>query len=126
MATTTFKSYRDLEVWQKSMLLAKRIYQITQRFSTEERFGLTNQLRRASVSVPSNLAEGHARFGAGEFARFISIAMGSVAEIETQLLLSADLGYVESEASVQLLEELETIGKMLRGLAKAITRRRNA
>ena len=90
--STTFKSYRDLEVWQRSMQLAKRIYQVTQKFPTDERFGLTNQLRRASVSVPSNLAEGHARFGAGEFSRFISIAMGSVAEIETQVLLSTELG----------------------------------
>jgi four helix bundle protein len=121
----TFKSYRDLEVWQRSMTLAKRIYQITRNFPSDERFGLTNQLRRASVSVPSNLAEGQAPFGPGEFARFISIAMGSVAEIETQLLLSADLGYVGSEASSQLLAELETTGKMLRGLAKSIARRRN-
>lgn len=123
--STTFKSYRDLEVWQRSMRLAKRIYQVTQSFPSDERFGLTNQLRRASVSVPSNLAEGHARFGAGEFARFISIATGSVAEIETQILLSADLGYLETEFSKELLDELETIGKMLRGLAKSIARRRN-
>jgi len=122
---TTFKSYRDLEVWQRSMKLAKRIYQVAQRFPPDERFGLTNQLRRASVSVPSNLAEGHARFGAGEFARFISIAMGSVAEIETQILLSADLGYLEADFRKELLDELETIGKMLRGLAKSIARRRN-
>lgn len=123
--SNTFKSYRDLEVWQRSMKLAKRVYQVTQKFPTDERFGLTNQLRRASVSVPSNLAEGHARFGAGEFARFISIAMGSVAEIETQILLSADLAYLKAEASDELLSELETIGKMLRGLAKSIAKRRN-
>jgi four helix bundle protein len=122
---TTFKSYRDLEVRQKSMLLAKRIYQITQSFPTEERFGLTNQLRRASVSVPSNLAEGHARFGPGDFSRFISIAMGSVAEIETQILLSTELGYVRAELSSELMTDLETVGKMLRGLAKSITKRRN-
>ena len=66
------------------MRLAKRIYQVTQKFPGDERFGLTNQLRRAAVSVPSNLAEGHARFRAGEFSRFISITMGSVAELETQ------------------------------------------
>ena len=121
----TFKSYRDLEVWQRSMQLAKRIYQVTQKFPSDERFGLTNQLRRAPVSVPSNLAEGHARFGAGEFSRFISIAMGSVAEIETQILLSADLGYLKDGLSTAILDELETIGKMLRGLAKAISKRRN-
>ena len=123
--STTFKSYRDLEVWQRSMKLAKRIYQVTQKFPSDERFGLTNQLRRASVSVPSNLAEGHARFGAGEFSRFISISMGSVAEIETQILLSTDLGYLTGELSREILEDLETIGKMLRGLAKSISKRRN-
>jgi four helix bundle protein len=120
-----FKSYRDLEVWQRSMQLAKRIYQVTQSFPNEERFGLTNQLRRASVSVPSNLAEGHARFGPGDFSRFISIAMGSVAEIETQILLSTELGYVRAELSSELMTDLETVGKMLRGLAKSITKRRN-
>ena len=123
--STTFKSYRDLEVWQRSMRLAKRVYQATQKFPSDERFGLTNQLRRASVSVPSNLAEGHARFGPGEFSRFISIAMGSVAEIETQILLSTDLGYLTVELSREILEDLETIGKMLRGLAKSISKRRH-
>ena len=118
------KSYRDLEVWQRSMRLAKRIYQVTNRFPTDERFGLTNQLRRAAVSVPSNLAEGHARFGAGEFSRFISITMGSVAELETQILLSNDLGYVEGATAEELLSELDGIGKMLRGPAKSIQRRR--
>lgn len=123
--TTTFKSYRDLDVWQRSMRLAKEIYRVTQRFPADERFGLTNQLRRAAVSVPSNLAEGHARFGAGEFSRFISITMGSVAEIETQILLSKDLGYITPEITEELLGELDTIGKMLRGLAKSIQRRRD-
>jgi four helix bundle protein len=123
---TTFKSYRDLDVWKKAMRLAKRIYQVTQKFPTDERFGLTNQLRRAAVSVPSNIAEGHARFGTGEFSRFLSIAMGSVAEIETQILLSQDLGYVKEEVTFELLAELDIIGKMLRGLAKSIDRRRHA
>ena len=122
---TTFKSYRDLEVWQKSMRLAKRVYQITQKFPSDERFGLTNQLCRAAVSVPSNLAEGHARFGSGEFSRFISITMGSVAEIETQILLSNDLGYITSEITQEVLGELDAIGKMLRGFAKSIQRRRD-
>jgi four helix bundle protein len=122
----SFKSYRDLEVWQRSMQLAKRIYQATQNFPSEEQFGLTNQLRRASASVPSNLAEGRARFGAGEFSRFISIAMGSVAEIETQIFLSTELGCLKADLSKELMTELEAIGKMLRGLAKAIGKRRNA
>ena len=122
---TTFKSYRDLEVWKKAMRLAKRIYQVTQKFPTDERFGLTNQLRRAAVSVPSNIAEGHARFGAGESSRFLSIAMGSVAEIETQILLSQDLRYLTEELTFEVLAELDIIGKMLRGLAKSIERRRH-
>jgi len=121
---TTFKSYRDLDVWQRSMRLAKQIYHVTQKFPGDERFGLTNQLRRAAVSVPSNLAEGHARFGAGEFSRFISITMGSVAELETQILLSTDLGYINGVIAGELLAELDGIGKMLRGLAKSIQRRR--
>lgn len=121
----TFKSYRDLEVWQKSMRLAKRIYQVTQTFPGDERFGLTNQLRRAAVSVPSNLAEDHARFGAGEFSRFISITMGSIAELETQILLSSDLGYISGAVAEEVLGELDGIGKMLRGLAKSIQRRRH-
>jgi four helix bundle protein len=120
----TFKSYRDLEVWQKAMDLAKRIYRITEKFPSAERFGLTNQLRRASVSLPSNLAEGHARSGAGEFSRFISIAMGSLAELETQVMLSKELGYLDAAVSESLLGDMDVIGKMLRGLAKSINRRR--
>src|SRR5256885_5809895 len=120
----TFRSYRDLEVWQRSMRLAKRIYQVTEAFPTSERFGLTNQLRRASVSLASNLAEGHARAGPGEFSRIISISMGSLAELETQILLSTDLGYIDAQTSGEILAESDTIGKMLRGLAKSISQRR--
>src|SRR5712692_1418836 len=122
--STTFKSYRDLEVWQKAMDLANKIYRITEKFPTAERFGLTNQLRRASVSLPSNLAEGHARSGAGEFSRFISISMGSLAELETQVILSKELGYLDAVVSESLLGDMDVIGKMLRGLAKSINRRR--
>jgi|SRR5690349_14945833 len=122
---TTFKSYRDLEVWQRAMRLVKRIYEVTRKFPTDERFGLTNQLRRAAVSVPSNLAEGHARFGAGEFSRFLSITMGSVAELETQILLSLNLGYIKEPVTHELLAERDVVGKMLRGLAKSIERRRH-
>ena len=107
------------------MKLARRIYEVTETFPSAERFGLTNQLRRAAVSVPPNLAEGHARSGAGEFSRFISIAMGSLAELETQILLSKDLGYIEDQVRDEILEETNTIGRMLRGLAKAINKRRN-
>jgi four helix bundle protein len=83
--------YRDLLVWQKGMTLARRIYAITRSFPQEEKFGLVSQMRRAAVSVPSNLAEGQARKSAAEFIQFISNAEGSLAELDTQLQLSADL-----------------------------------
>ena|SRR5215813_1387008 len=94
MAKQPLKSYRDLEVWQKAMVLARDIYQETATFPDTERFGLTNQMRRASVSVASNISEGHARLSTADFQRFISIAMGSVAELETQVMLSYDLGSI--------------------------------
>ncbi len=122
--SNSFKSYRDLEVWQKGMACAKVVYQETQGFPSEERFGLVNQMRRAAVSIPSNLAEGHARFGTAEFMRFISIAIGSVAELETQILLSAELGYLKAGAGKQLLSQLDTIGKMLRGLQRSLSKRK--
>lgn len=118
--STTFKSYRDLEVWQKAMALAKDIYEATVGFPVEERFGLVNQMRRAAVSIPSNLAEGHARSGSSEFRHFVSIAMGSTAELETQILLSAELGYLKTKERDDLFEQLNTIGKMLRGLHKSL------
>jgi len=106
------------------MKLTKEVYQVTRNFPADERFGLTNQIRRAAVSIPSNLAEGHARAGAAEFARFISISMGSVAELETQLMLARELEYGDPEALEKTLQDLNEIGKMLRGLAKAIQTRR--
>jgi four helix bundle protein len=102
------------------MVLARHIYRVTASFPHEERFGLVNQMRRAAVSIPSNLAEGHARSGTGEFRYFISIAMGSTAELETQLLLSSDLGYLAAEEKKNLLSQLDDIGRMLRGLHKSL------
>jgi len=121
----SFKSYRDLEVWKKAMDVARHVYKATAKFPAEERFGLTNQIRRSAVSVPSNLAEGHARASAAEFSRFILISMGSVAELETQILLSGDLGYLDNEKKQSLLSEIDLVGKMLRGLSKAIARRKS-
>ena len=120
----SFKSYRDLQVWQESMKVAREVYKATAKFPIEERFGLVNQIHRAAVSIPSNLAEGHARASAADFSRFISISMGSVAELETQLLLSADLGYLGKNECDRLLSDLDLTGKMLRGLSKAIVRRK--
>ena len=102
------------------MALAKDVYSFTAPYPHEEKFGLVSQMRRAAVSIPSNLAEGHARSGGGEFKHFISIAMGSVAELETQVTLSTDLGYLSKERESNLLAQLDTVGKMLRGLHRAL------
>jgi four helix bundle protein len=120
-----FKSYRDLEVWQRSMEVARQVYDATCNFPNEEKFGLTSQMRRAAVSVPSNIAEGHARSGTGEFLQFLSISLGSVAELETQILLSVSLKYLDQEKANVLLEQLGTIGRMLRGLQRTLNQRRN-
>lgn len=120
-----FRSYRDLEVWQLAIEAAKLVYQVTQQFPIEERFGLVNQMRRASVSIPSNVAEGHARNSAKDFQRFIAIAMGSVAELETQTILSVELGFIRHEQQQELLVKLDKIGKMLRGLHRSLEKRAN-
>ena len=87
-------SYKDLIVWQKSILLVKHVYKLTSIFPSEEKFGLISQLHRAAVSVPSNIAEGQARRTTGDFIHFISNAEGSLAEIETQLIIVVELGFV--------------------------------
>lgn len=90
---TTTRSYKDLVVWQKGIEFAKLVYRLTHPFPSEEKFGLTSQMRRASVSIPSNIAEGQARHTTGEFIQFISHAEGSLAELDTQLILAVELGF---------------------------------
>ena len=107
------KRYTELQVWQKAMSLTKKIYQITGLFPEEERFGLTSQMRRAAVSVPSNIAEGYARTSTKDYIHFLSIARGSIAEIETQLYISKDLEYVQEERLENVFALIEEISKML-------------
>jgi four helix bundle protein len=114
------QSYKDLIAWQKAMKLVKAVYQVTQSFPREERYGLTNQLRRAAVSVPSNIAEGQARFSQKEFRHFLSQARGSLVEIETQLLISEDLGYLPEKSAQLLLQAAAELGGILNGLIAAI------
>jgi four helix bundle protein len=114
------RNYRDPLVWQKGIQLAKVIYVLTARFPAEEKFGLIAQLRRASVSIPSNIAEGEARRTTGEFVQFISNAEGSVAEVETQLILSLKLNIcrgTEPGFAFDLIAELQ---KMLNGLRRKL------
>ena len=114
------QSYRDLLVWQKSMALAKAIYQITAAFPSEEKFGLISQMRRAAVSVPSNIAEGQARNTTGEFVQFISHAEGSLAELDTQLTLAVELNFLPTEKASLSLDAVAELRRMLNGLRRSV------
>lgn len=110
------RGHRDLVAWQKGMQLVKDIYRVTQDFPREEIYGLTSQLRRAAVSVPSNVAEGHGRNSRREFHQFFGHARGSLLEIETQLEIARDLGYLPVSAAAELLAEASEVGRVLNGL----------
>ena len=114
------ESYRNLIAWQKSMRLVTEIYEATRAFPRDELYGLTNQLRRAAVSVPSNIAEGQARFSRREFHHFLSLARGSLVEIETQLLIAENLRYLPAEQSRPLLAEAAELGRVLNGLIASV------
>lgn len=112
------KDHKDLDVWKQSMLLAEDIYALTKEFPSEERFGLSSQIKRAVVSIPSNIAEGAGRKGDKEFIQFLYIAMGSLSELETQLILSDRLQFVNS---IEIyLNQIEKIKKMLFGLIRYV------
>jgi four helix bundle protein len=112
--------YRDLLVWQSAMQIAEEIYRLTEHFPKHEMFGLISQSRRAAISVPSNIAEGHGRNSPKEFNHFLGIALGSLAEIETQLLLSERLQYIEETQLTTLLKATDETAKMLKGLQKSL------
>ena len=115
------KHYKDLLIWQRGMNLAKLVYKLTMRFPSEERYGLTSQMRRAAVSVPSNIAEGQARRGTNEFVQFLSIAEGSLAELETQLLLSVELNFTQQAEVEPLLREIDELQKMIVALKRKLS-----
>ncbi len=108
--------YRNLQVWQLAIDISLKIYQATSSFPQEERFGLSSQLRRASVSIASNIAEGHARKAQKEFRRFLHLAKGSLAEVETQLIISSKLNYLSSDVAEELFQLTEQESRMLSGL----------
>jgi four helix bundle protein len=113
-------SYRDLLVRQKGMALAKQVYRLTHSFPLEERFGLVTQMRRAAVSVPSNIAEGQARHGKREFVQFLSHAEGSLAELDTQLALAVEFGYPRDPAASQSIALVGELQRMLASLRRKI------
>jgi four helix bundle protein len=117
------RSHRDLKVWQLGMDLAETIYEITKSFPREETYGITSQLRRAASSIPANIAEGNGRDSSKEYLRHLSIAVGSLCEVETFLLLALRLNYVSEKQTHSFLELLEEEGRMLRGLQASIRRK---
>jgi four helix bundle protein len=115
------QNYKDLVVWQKGISLAKAIYRLTAKFPGEEKFGLVSQMRRAVISIPSNIAEGQARHTTGEFIQFISHAEGSTAELETQVILSIELGFAEATSMKAVFILLDDIRRMLNGLRRKLS-----
>jgi four helix bundle protein len=118
--------YRNLKVWARALDWAEQMYRATADWPRDERFGLISQIRRSSVSIASNIAEGAARRTTGEFIQFIGIAHGSLAEAETQLLLAIRLGYLPEERSKPLLDSSDEISRMLAALAVSLARRRTS
>ena len=114
--------YSKLDVWKRSHQLVLALYRHTSRFPTNERFGITTQLRRAAVSVPTNIAEGSKRTSPKDYAHFLNVAEGSLSETEYLVQLSPDLGYIEPEPADTLLCEISELLRMLHGLRKAVLR----
>jgi four helix bundle protein len=120
---SSIRCYRDLMAWQKAMRLVTDVYRNTQSFPKAEMYGLTSQLRRAAVSIPSNIAEGQGRASTGEFKHFLGQARGSLLELETQLEIANSLEYLSSENCVLLLKQCSEIGRILNGLMASLAGR---
>jgi len=115
------KTYRDLIVWQKAMALVTEIYKITKSFPRREDYGLTSQVRRCAVSIPSNIAEGYGRHSRNEYIRFLQIALGSLYELQTQLEIAVNLEYLKKEEFDSLYESTREVERMLSVLIKRLT-----
>jgi four helix bundle protein len=113
------QDFRNLVAWEKAIAFVTEVYRATQSFPSDEKFGLTSQLRRASVSIPSNIAEGQGRSTRGEFRQFLGHAKGSVCEVETQLIIARNLGYLKDPEP--LLEKLHEVARLLNGLLNSLT-----
>ena len=115
-----YSDFKDLKVWQKSMDLCQDIYCLTDIFPKSETFGLVSQIRRSAISIPSNIAEGQARHADKEFIRFLNIAYGSLAELETQLIISVKVGYSKEDIIDGLNAKIKEIGRMIMALINSI------
>ncbi|HKP45029.1 MAG TPA: four helix bundle protein [Pyrinomonadaceae bacterium] len=116
------RPHETLDVWKKSIDFVVAVYQATESFPNDEKFGLTSQLRRASVSIPANIAEGAGRRSSKEFAHFLSNSQGSASEVDTELLIANKLAYLAEEKYVSLRAALDEIGRMITGLSKSLLR----
>jgi four helix bundle protein len=115
------KSYKNLIAWQKAMELVTAIYDATQGFPSHEQFGLISQMRRAAVSVPSNIAEGKEHYSNRDFVRFLRHARGSLAEIETQVLIAQQRTYLDNETTLKLTQHIDELGRILSGLINSLS-----
>lgn len=115
------RKHHELRAWQEAMSLVKEVYRITASFPRDELYSLTSQMRRAAVSIPSNIAEGAARTGDKEFLQFLSISRGSLSELETQLIIAGDLGYLPS--SDEIMQRIDSLFGLLSGLMKSLRER---
>lgn len=116
------KTHHDLDVWKKAIVFVTQVYTYTESFPKSEVFGLTNQIRRASVSIPSNIAEGAARNTSKDFGHFLAITVGSIAELETQLIISKNLGFLNIEQFEELTTALVSVRRMTLGLKKSLNK----
>jgi four helix bundle protein len=117
------KDYRELIAWQKAMDLVERVYSITKRFPREELYGLISQIRRASVSIPSNIAEGQARRTTKDFLHFLAVSYGSLKEVETQILIAERLGYIQQEDVALSLNLTKEVAQLISGLTNSLERK---
>ncbi len=115
------RTHKDLDVWKKAIEFVTCIYKITEQFPKSEIYGLTSQMRRAAVSIPSNIAEGAARKHKTEFRQFLYIAMSSAAELETQVIIASNLVFLTNELQRELVDDLNVIAKMINGLIKSLS-----
>ena len=120
MAKETVRSYSDLIAWQKAVKLVTEIFRVSKRFPSEELFGLTSQLRRAAISIPSNIAEGQGRLGRKEFLHFLGNARGSLGEVETQIIIARNLDYLSEAEMNDILELSAEVGRILNGLLSSL------
>ncbi len=120
------KSFKDLKVWQKSYSLCLKIYTITRKFPSDERYGLTSQLRRASVSIPSNIAEGYGKKTTPEYIHSLYIANGSLCELETQILLANDLKYINAKEYNEIEGSITELVVMMKALIKSLEKKKHS